>query len=168
MDSDTLVVDTMDTLFDIIEKKSGFFIRENNEILWNGIFGSKPNTPLMIKWKTEMINILDKTQGKIGWADIGCDLLQSIYNENPSLYNDCTIFDGLDNLYPVNWNNCKTEFIDKPYDNYRQIVRKYQPLVVLVNIVYKSLENKTEKEILEGTMPINYFINKSFENMKIT
>ena len=168
LDSDTLVVDTMDTLFDIIEKKSGFFIRENNEILWNGIFGSKPNTPLMIKWKTEMINILDKTQGKIGWADIGCDLLQSIYNENPSLYNDCTIFDGLDNLYPVNWNNCKTEFIDKPYDNYRQIVRKYQPLVVLVNIVYKSLENKTEKEILEGTMPINYFINKSFENMKIT
>jgi hypothetical protein len=70
-------------------------------------------------------------------------------------------------MYPINWDNCVCEFIDKPYDNYETIIRDYQPLVVLVNSVYKNLENKTVKEILEGNMPINYFINKSFENMKL-
>ena len=91
-------------------------------------------------------------------------MLQSMYNKKSSLYNDYKIFEGLDNLYPINWNKCVNEFIEKPYDNYKNIVREYQPLVVLVNSVYKKLENKTEKEILEGNMPINYFINKSFEN----
>jgi hypothetical protein len=37
----------------------------------------------------------------------------------------------------------------------------------LVNDVYKELENKTLNEIINGgNMPINYFINKSFENMQ--
>jgi hypothetical protein len=67
----------------------------------------------------------------------------------------------------VNWNNCVNEFIDKPYENYKSIVRDYQPLVALVNSVYKKLEEKTEKEILESNTPLNFFINKSFENMKL-
>lgn len=165
LDSDTLVLDSLDTLFDYIENKNGFFIKENNIILWNGIFGSKSNTPLMIEWKTEMIKILDNNQGKINWSAIGCQLLQTMYNINPGLYHDYNIFNGLDNMYPVNWNNCVTEFIDTPYENYKTILREYQPLVVLVNSVYKKLEDKTDKEILEGNMPINYFINKSFENI---
>ena len=74
---------------------------------------------------------------------------------------------GLDNLFPVYGNDCVAEYIDKPYDNYKQLIREYQPLVVLVDTVYEELENKTVKEILEGKMPLNYFINKSFENMKL-
>ena len=76
------------------------------------------------------------------------------------------IFNGLDNVYPVNWNNCVIEFLDKPYDNYKNIIRDYQPLIVLVNSVYKKLDDMSEKEILDGNMPLNYFINKSFENVK--
>jgi SAM-dependent methyltransferase len=164
LDSDTLVLDSLDSLFDYIDNQNGFFITQNNEILWNGIFGSKPNTPLMVEWKTEMKKILDSKNGNIGWCDIGNDLLQRLYNKQRGLYDDYHIFNGLNNLYPVNWNNCVTEFIDKPYDNYKTIIREYQPLIVLVNSVYKKLENKTEKEILDGNTPINYFINKSFEN----
>jgi hypothetical protein len=167
LDSDTLVLNSLDSLFDYIEKKDGFFIKQNNDILWNGIFGSRPNTTLMIEWKKGMRKLLDITQGKIGWSDIGNDMLQHIYNRNPDLYDNYNIFNGLDNLYPVNWNNCLNEFIVKPYDNYKTIIREYQPLVVLVNSVYKNLEDKTEKEILEGNMPLNYFINKSFENKGI-
>jgi hypothetical protein len=70
-------------------------------------------------------------------------------------------------MYPVNWDNCVTEYINKPYENYMTIIREYQPLVVLVNSVYKQLENKGEEEILKGNMPLNYFINKSIENMKL-
>ena len=167
LDSDTLVLDTLDSLFDLIDTKNGFFTKENNVILCNGVFGSKPNTPLMLYWKSEMIRILDSKQKKIDWSEIGCRLLQNIYDKTPNLYDDYTIFSGLDNLYPVYWKNCVTEFIEKPYDNYKTIVRKYQPLIVLVNSVYKNLETMSEKEILSGNMPINYFINRSFENMKL-
>ena len=42
-----------------MKNKNGFFIKENNNLLCNGIFGSKPNTPLMNKWRTDMISKLD-------------------------------------------------------------------------------------------------------------
>jgi len=167
LDSDTIVVDSLDSLFDLIETKNGFFIKQNNEILWNGIFGSRAKTALMIEWKKQMRNVLDVKMSNIDWCEIGNTMLQAIYNKNSNLYDNYNIFNGLDNLYPVNWDNCVTEFIDKPYNNYKMIIRKYQPLVVLVNSVYKKLEDKTEREIVEGNMPINYFINKSYENKGI-
>ena len=167
LDSDTLVLKSLDSLFDYIENKDGFFIKENNHILWNGIFGSRANTPLMIEWKTQMMTLLENKKGNIGWCDIGNNMLQKLYNTNSDLYNNYNIFDGVSNLYPVDYNIAVNEFIEKPYDNYKNIIREYQPLIVLVNSVYKKLENKTEKEILESNMPINYFINKSFENKGI-
>jgi len=167
LDSDTLVLDSLDSLFDYIETQNGFFIKQNNDILWNGIFGSKLNTDLMIEWKNEMRNKLDNTSGKIGWCDIGNAMLRDLYNKTPDLYDNYNILNGLDNLYPVNFDNCVTEFIDKSYENYKTIIRDYQPLIALVSFVYKHLEDKTAKEILEGNMPLNYFINKSFENMKL-
>jgi hypothetical protein len=166
LDSDTIVMESLDSLFEIIEKKNGFFIKQNNDILCNGVFGSKPNTQLMIRWKTLMLKILDEKKGKINWTEIGNYMLKNIYDEDPILYDHYNIFNGLDNLYPVNHNGCINEYIIKPYDNYKKIIREYQPIVVLVNSVYRSLETKTEKEILDGNMPINYFINKSFENLK--
>jgi GR25 family glycosyltransferase involved in LPS biosynthesis len=164
LDSDTLVLDSLDSLFDIIENKDGFLILENNEILSNGIFGSKKNTNFMKEWKNRLIIKLDNTKGKIGWTDIGCKMVQNIFISNPSLCENYTIFQGLDNLYPVNWDKCVTEYINKPYYNCINIIREYQPLIVLVNSVYKKLENKTFNDILYGTMPINYFINKSIKN----
>ena len=168
LDSDTLIMDKMDTLFDLIEKKNGFFIKENNIVLCNGVFGSKKNTPLMKEWKYKMMNLLETKNEKIEWSEVGSMMLQNIYNTNKSLYDNYEIFNGLDNLYPVNWNNCVTEFIKKPYDNYKNIIRKYQPLIILVNTVYTELENMTEQEILNGKMPLNYFLNKSFENAGIS
>lgn len=167
LDSDTLVLNSLDSLFDYIERKDGFFIKQNNDILWNGIFGSRAKTALMIEWKKRMRNLLDIKMNYISWCAIGNDMLQDIYNKNQDLYDNYNIFNGLDNLYPINYDICLTEFIDKPYENYKTIIREYQPLVVIVSSVYKNLENKTENEILEGNMPINYFINKSFENMKL-
>jgi hypothetical protein len=166
MDSDTLVIDSMDSLFDLNKHKNGFFIRENNNILWNGVFGTNKQTPLMIEWKKRMLEILDIKKEKINWSEIGCMMLQSMYDSNPMLFENYTIFNGLDNLYPVNWNKCVLEFIQKPYDNYKNIIREYQPFVVLVNSVYKQLESKSVEQILNGNLPLNYFINKSFENMK--
>ena len=123
---------------------------------------------LMNELKSMMNIELNNSKGKIAWTAIGNSILEKIYSSSSSgLYNNFIIFNGLDNLYPVNWDNCVEEFITKPYDNYKTIVRDYQPLVVLVNSVYKALKNKTPDEILKGTLPLNYFINKSFQNAGI-
>jgi hypothetical protein len=163
LDSDTIVLDTLDSLFDYIDKYNGFFIKENNKFLCNGVFGSKANTSLMIKWKSQMMHVLESKSGKIGWTDIGSNILKQLLYTRSDLYKNYFIFNGLDNLYPIFYRECVHEFITKPYENYKTIVREYQPLIVLVNSVYKALENKTEQEILKGNMPLNYFINKSLK-----
>ena len=165
LDSDTLVLDSLDSLFDIIDKKNGFFIKENNEKLCNCVFGSKANLPIMNEWKKEMMIILDDKQEKINWTEIGSTILKNLYEKDSTLFDNYEIFNGLYNLYPINWDNCVSEFIEKPYDNYKNIIRKYQPLIILVNSVYINLENMTKSEILKGNMPINYFINKSLNNI---
>ena len=60
LDSDTLVMNNLYSLFDLIENKNGFFIKENNKILWNGVFGSKKQTPLMIEWKNNLMKVFNK------------------------------------------------------------------------------------------------------------
>lgn len=167
MDSDTLVLNSLDSMFEHLDNNNGFFIKQNNQILWNGVFGSRANTPIMIEWKTRIRTLLDANMGKIGWCDIGNDMLEDMYHKNRDLYAGYIIFNGLSNVYPVNWDKCEKEYIDEPYEHYKEIIREYQPFIALVNYVYKRLIGKTEKEILEGRMPINYFINKSFENMKL-
>jgi hypothetical protein len=165
LDSDTLVIESLDSLFDNIDNQNGFFIKENSSYLCNGIFGSKKQTHLMIEWKKQMLITLDLKKENIEWCEIGNNILEKIKKQNYELYNDYKIFNGLDNLYPINWNMCVSEFIDKPYENYKNIMRNYQPLVVLVNSVYKKLENKSEQEILDSNIPLNYFINKSLDNL---
>jgi len=36
--------------------------------------------------------------------------------------------------------------------------KKFQPLIVLVNSVYKELETKIEDEILNNNIPLKFFI----------
>lgn len=122
----------------------------------------------MNEWKKEMMIILDDKQEKINWTEIGHNILKKLYEKDSTLFDNYEIFNGLDNLYPINWNNCVSEFIEKPYDNYKNIVREYQPLVVLVNSVYRKIENMSKSEILQGNMPINYFINKSLNNLTLS
>lgn len=164
LDSDTLVIENLDSLFEILVNKDGFLIKQNNDMLCNGIFGSNKNTPLMLKWKNDMTEILNKNHN-IAWSTIGGELLETMYKSNKTLYDNYTIFNGLDNLYPVVWYNCVTEFIDKPYDNYKKIIRDYQPLIILVNSVYKKLEHFSIQEILTRNIPLNYFIKKSISNL---
>jgi len=59
LDSDTLVLDSLDSLFDIIDNNEGFLIKQNNNILSNGIFGSEKETPFMKEWKNKMRIMLD-------------------------------------------------------------------------------------------------------------
>lgn len=168
LDSDTLVIDKLDSLFELIEKKDGFLIKENNSILSNGIFGSKKNTQFMNQWYSDIIKIINHKNENLAWTELGNFLINKILEQNPEYLSNYKIFNGLDTMYPVNWDKCVMEFIDKPYDNYLNLIREYQPLVVLVNLVYKHdmIESKSEAEIYNMKLPLNYFINKSLQNSK--
>ncbi len=162
LDSDTLVVDKLDDLFNNIVIKDGFFIKEGTSIC-NGIFGTKPNTELMKQWKKAMLDRLNKDIN-IEWIEIGSSILTNFYNNNPEYFNKYHIYEGNTDMYPVIWNNCVEEYLNKPYNNYKNIEKPFQPLIVLVNSVYKDLDKYSMKEIYQGKRPLNYFIEKSYKN----
>ena len=138
-----------------------FILQKQNDVL-NGVFGSKPNTEIMKRWRFLALQKLDQTEGKINWTGIGGNILNDIFwDKHRYLYDNYTIFNGADNMYPVYWTKCVAEFIHKPYENYKNIEKEYQPLIILVNSVYRTLANQTEAEILQGNSPISYFLNKS-------
>lgn len=162
LDSDTLVLDSLDSLFDLIKEKNGFFITEKKN-LCNAVFGSKKNTKFMKEWKMGIDKILNSKENKISWTEIGGKFITKLYRKHPHLFTNYKIFNGYKTMYPVNWNIGKRDYIDKSYNNYKKYVRKYQPLLILTNSVYKSLEYESKEEIMNGNKPINYFINKSLE-----
>ena len=167
LDTDTIVMSDLNMLFDNINDKSnGFFITENDKYIWNGVFGSKPNTQLFKKIIDEMNTILSKNSN-LDWSDIGPQLLTNIYKTNKSLFNTYKIYNGLDNMYPVNWDKCVVEYVDKDYSNYTNIVREFQPIVVLVNSVYKKINYMTIDTILNQRMPLNYFLTESFKKVRV-
>ncbi len=162
LDSDTLVVDKLDDLFNIMAKKDGFFIKEYN-IICNGIFGTKPNTKLMKDWKKTVLDRLNKDIN-INWTEIGNSILTNFKNNNPDYFKNYHIYEGISDMYPINWNMCVEEYLNKPYENYKNIEKPFQPLLILVNNVYKELEQYSMKEILNARRPLNYFIEKSYRN----
>jgi hypothetical protein len=44
-----------------------------------------------------------------------------------------------------------------PYDHYKTI----PSLVILMHDMYDALADKPEKEMLEGNMPVSFFLNKA-------
>lgn len=163
LDSDTLVLNSLDSLFEHLEKGDGFFILQKNIHVCSGVFGSKKSTKLMNLWNKLCKKVLNKKKNEIKWTEINGEILQCLYEKRKKYFEKYKIFKGLDNLYPVNWDESEVEFLDKPFENYKNIIREFQPLIILVNSIYRKLENC--KQIINGNFPLNYFINKSFENM---
>ena len=80
---------------------------------------------------------------------------------NPHIFDEYTILNGLDTVYPVHWKNACDEFLHKDYTHYVNLTRSYQPFVVLVNSVYKELQDKSYQEILKLRVPLVYFLFNS-------
>lgn len=158
LDSDTIVLDKLDHLFDLIENSDGFLIREHNGKLINSVFGSKSNTKLMLEWKQYIFDTLEQKKLTIGWSDIG-----SVYLNDFSKYVSCyNVFEN--KIYnPVFWENVVNEFLIYPYDNYQNI-DKNQQLIILYNSVYKYAEKFSLDEIFGYKFPISHFLRKSKYN----
>ena len=163
LDADTIVMESLDPLFRLLEDSDGFFIRQNNEGLCNGVFGSRAGTTVMTKW-LDAIDERLAAKGKLEFTELGAAFLNKTLEESPQDFRNYVLFDGLDNMYPVNWDKCLEEYVERPYDHHKTLIRPFQPLVILVNSVYTKLESKTEQEIDEAQIPLNYFLNKSYSN----
>jgi hypothetical protein len=152
LDSDTIYLKDFDIIND------GFFVIENNEKLCNGVFASKAKTPLMLEWKQNIDIILKVKEEKLNWNDLGSKILLEIKYFFPEYFDSYKIYNGLENVYPVNWNYCVDEYIKKPYENYNNIIREFQPFIILVNSVYKDWENLTIEQ--QSNTPLNYFLKQ--------
>lgn len=126
---DTLVLNNLETLFSLFDKKDGFFIKDENNNIYTSVFGSNPNTEFMINWKNGLFSH---------------DLL---FNYE--------IFEGVDTMYPVNEVESVNEFLKKPYISYKTIIRNYQPLIILNNLVIKEYEH------FSINSPLTYFLNNN-------
>lgn len=172
LDSDTLVMESLDSLFTILNDKDGFLVEEYDSInnknnLCNGLFGSKPNTKLMLEWKCKILEIVDIKKQNISWTELGSKILNNTYYLKPEIFENYSIINGSDSIYPINWNECVEHFINNSYENHSSIIRNYQPLIILVNEVYKALSHLSEYDILHFNRSLNYFINKSFDNKNV-
>lgn len=168
LDSDTIVMDKLDALFDFItgdHDRSGFLFKENNEILWNGIFGSRARTPLFLHWRTRVLQRL-ASGVDLGWTDLGNSMLNDMWQSDHTIFDSYTIMNGLDTVYPVNWDQCVDKFVNQPYDSYKSLIRPFQPVVVLVNSVYKRLGHLSPTALIAysatNSVPLHYFLNTSF------
>jgi hypothetical protein len=157
VDSDTIVTPDFNKLFE----EKGFFVLENNAVLWNGVFGTQAHSPLMVEWKRRIQNTLTRRGEKIKWTQIGSSVLENIKANNLHLFDDYTILNGLDTVYPVHWKNVSEEFLHQDYTHYVNLTRSYQPFIVLVNSVYKELQDKSYQEILKLRVPLVYFLFNS-------
>ncbi len=167
LDSDTLVMSNLASLFDIIDNQSGFLIKENNIYVCNGVFGSKSKTQFLSEYAKRIADTI-KTHAPehLSWSALGPSMANDIHLST-NMTNDYIVFDGLDTLYPVNWDGCVEYFLHRKKDEYKIVEREYQPLIVLVNSVYRNLENNTEEEILEMDNILAYFLQKCITSKEI-
>ena len=117
----------------------------------------------MALWKERLEDLLNKKGMHIGYTEIGNHLIDPLIKTH---FKDAGlhVFKGADTMYPVFWSESADEYIERPFEHHRQIHRSFQPLIVLVQAVYRALEKFSFHQILQGEMPITYFINLAYEH----
>lgn len=164
LDSDTIVMDDLGRLFALLESGSGFLVTEEKVRICNGIFGSRPDTPLMRRWRDFVIRIVSEKGRNIGWGELGYKFLGTVAAEEERLLDGYTILDGIDTVYPVGWRECPTQFLLRPPETWREHVREFQPVVELVNSVYVLVETLPRCELVASRFPLHRFLEASLAN----
>ncbi len=142
VDSDTLVMTDLASLFSVFEEHDGFFITQGTDVICNGVFGSRPATQLMTFWLQSIEDILGRSQ-EIRWAALGNRILSVTAREQPQLFERYTLFSGPNTMYPVNWDAAREVYCAE-HSDVSVVKRDFQPLIVLVNSVYRAVESRTE------------------------
>jgi len=163
LDSDIIMMNNLDYYFDLLKRYDGF-LQLHHQISISFI-GSNKNNPLMLEWLNNAKSILDNKKKNIHWTEIGTTLIESMKYKNSNLFSKTHFINAFNETYPVTWDKCLSEFVEKPYDNYKNLITKNrQDIVIIVNSVYKHLKDWNELDILNSDLPISYFLRLSFSS----
>lgn len=162
LDSDVVMIDgkQMREMFNLINDCNGYFCITPQGRICNNNFGSNPNTELMLEWKRESWNVLSKEGEKIAWNRIGSTLLGKYHRQGK--LNSYFLLSGKKTVIPVPWFINKHRLLDCKFDDWKSLVRPFQPYLVLTNKIYKAVG---QKNVFEMCCPLNYFIAKSYDNL---
>jgi len=162
LDSDVIVMESFDKLFYHIHTRDGFFVTEDVG-LYNGLFGSRPNTEVMRVWKSEIDRVLGAKRHHIAWTEIGNTILMRLRMYSPHLFTNYEIHGGHATMMPLHPLHCAKAMVHSSYDAHNHYERSWQPAVILFNGVYKEIESMPDYRSLR--ILLNYFINKSIANL---
>lgn len=168
IDSDTLVMSSLNTLQNILHAKDGFFITERGKKgtkLCNGVFGSKAGTPLLAAWKTIIDGYINRQEQPFH-GDLGFRCLSQLLYEDAHLFSQYTIFDGDKTMYPVAWFESQDIFLNNAPVPIPTIERSFQPLIILLNRVYTNyagIYTTNGKQCV-----LDHYIQKSMEYLITT
>jgi hypothetical protein len=164
IDSDMIIIDNtqITDLFNMIyntPNQDGFFVNEGR-VIYNGVFGSRANTLFFAKLRLRMNKILAQKGTQIHWVEIGNSLYTHLFITETHKYK---VLDGENTIYPVIYYNMGPQMLAKDYDNYKQVEKPWQPILVITQngAINELMLGKTYKDILDMKYPLNYFINKS-------
>tara|TARA_R110002074_G_scaffold156075_2_gene312179 strand:- start:5837 stop:8002 length:2166 start_codon:yes stop_codon:yes gene_type:complete len=110
----------------------------------------------------------------IEWSDLGPTAIDNLipFNKKNIPKNDFEIningnksfiLNSLHNIFPVHWFHGAREYIEKPYENHKNIIRAFQPLIILVYTVYSLCDSIND---ITKT-PIFYFLKMACNNNNI-
>lgn len=158
LDSDTLVMSDLGKLFEILENKEGFLIKENNKIICTGVFGARKSSEFLKEWigRTEVAIKKDN----LLWSEIGPFMVDSIFRST-ELCKNFIVFNGLDTMYPVNWDQCPKEFLLN--NNINKIKKDFQPLIILVNSVYRQTSKMSKKQIIYMNNNLGFLLREAIQ-----
>lgn len=159
MDLDTLIIENLDSLFDILNDKQCFFIKDENDQLINKLFGAKSDSVLMKNWYKETMDFLSlNANSKKSLEFIGNELLNHVYDNYQNKQN-IFLINGPDSLMPISSDNIYDYL--KPMNDYTLYERSFQPCLLLNEKIYLQLAKSSCKSIWESNYVLNYFLNQS-------
>lgn len=172
LDSDTIVMNDLSSMFAKLKDHDGFFVSEANGIC-NGVFCSKANTPLMQDWCNKVKTILREKKENINWTDIGSGIINEYKNkpEYTSLITGYYIYDGPNTVYPILWSNVDELFVTDP-DKIKKYEKPDQPVIILFwssIIKYKpDIYSMADAIFSNKDTIIGYFLNKSMNAIGVS
>ena len=164
LDSDTLVMTSLQPLTNLLSTKHGFFVTspgKKGTKLCNGVFGSRSNTKLLKEWQ-DMIDHFITNKKQPSHGDFGFRCLGRLIAHQDELFEDYVIFDGQKTMFPVAWFESEEIFLKGSSIPSPKIERAFQPLIILVNKVYANYKRLPGKPG-EGCT-IDYYIQQSLLN----
>lgn len=169
LDSDTIVMNDLSSMFAKLKDHDGFFVTEDDG-LFNGVFGSKANTPLMVDWLSKIKDVLRAKKETINWTDIGSGIINDYKNKAKykSLITGYYIYDGPNSIYPINWNQINNMFVEESTES-TQYMKEDQPVIILFwsSGIKQKLEVMSIDDFFDTKRPIGAFLNKSMITINI-